>query len=189
MRARGGAVRQRAAHPSDVERPPGQDVGGKAGVAERHPAEADGGRPAGPDERLAGEDVPDDPRITVRPYAEVSRRDYDRRLAAIDVLALPLEGGTYLTTGLVADAVGAGIPALVSPWPYLAETLGDGGIPYGRTTADLAATIDALDDATLDRAAPRSWPAARRSTGPRSPRPRGRCSTRSPPEAPPAAHA
>jgi glycosyltransferase involved in cell wall biosynthesis len=100
----------------------------------------------------AGESVPDDLRITVLAYEEVPRDDYDRRLATIDVLALPLEGGTYLTTGQVADAVGAGLPALVSPWPYLTEALGDAAIPYGRTAEDLAATIDALDDATLDRA-------------------------------------
>jgi glycosyltransferase involved in cell wall biosynthesis len=99
-----------------------------------------------------GEHVPDDPRITVLPYEEVPRDRYDRRLATIDLLALPLEGGTYLTTGQVADAVGAGLPALVSPWPYLTEVLGDAAIPYGRTAADLAATIDALDEATLARA-------------------------------------
>src|SRR5678816_4431179 len=97
-----------------------------------------------------GETVPDDPRITALPYAEVPRDVYDRRLATVDVLAMPLEGGTYLTTGQVADAVGAGLPALVSPWSYLAEALGGLAIPYGRTAADLAATIDALDDATLD---------------------------------------
>jgi hypothetical protein len=98
---------------------------------------------------LDGEAVPDDPRITALPYAEVPRDEYDRRLAAIDVLALPLVGGTYLTTGQAADAVGAGIPALTSPWPYLAEVLGGLAIPYGRTAADLAATIDGLDDAAL----------------------------------------
>ena len=96
-----------------------------------------------------GEALPDDGRITALPYAEVPRPLYDRRLATIDVLALPLDGGTYLTTGQVADAVGRGIPALVSPWPYLREVLGAAGIPYGRTAADLAATLDALDDATL----------------------------------------
>ena len=101
---------------------------------------------------LADEDVPDDPRITALPYEEVSRDEYDRRLATIDLLALPLEGGTYLTTGQVADAVGAGLPALTSSWPYLAEMLGEAAIPYGRTAGDLAATIDALDEATLQRA-------------------------------------
>jgi glycosyltransferase involved in cell wall biosynthesis len=96
-----------------------------------------------------GEKVPDDERITALPYEEVPRPVYDRRLATIDVLALPLDGGTYLTTGQVADAVGAGIPALVSPWPYLREVLGAAGIAYGSSAADLTATLDALDDATL----------------------------------------
>jgi hypothetical protein len=96
-----------------------------------------------------GETLPDDDRITALPYDEVPRPVYDRRLATIDVLALPLDGGTYLTTGQVADAVGLGIPALISPWPYLREVLGDAAIPYGRTAADLTTTLDALDDATL----------------------------------------
>ena len=96
-----------------------------------------------------GERLPDDPRITALAYEEVPRPVYDRRLAAIDVMALPLDGGTYLTTGQVADAVGRGIPALVSPWPYLREALGDAAIPYGRTAADLAATLEALDEGVL----------------------------------------
>jgi glycosyltransferase involved in cell wall biosynthesis len=96
-----------------------------------------------------GERVPDDRRITALPYEEVPRPVYDRRLAAIDVLALPLDGGTYLTTGQVADAVGCGIPALVSPWPYLREVLGDAAIPYGRTAADLTATLESLDESAL----------------------------------------
>ena len=129
---------------------------------------------------LDGEAVPDDPRITALPYAEVPRDEYDRRLATIDVLALPLEGGTYLTTGQVADAVGAGIPALVSPWPYLTEVLGGLAIPYGRTAADLAATIDGLDDATLAGPGRRRAPGCAR-LGARRPRRRGRCSTRWPP--------
>jgi glycosyltransferase involved in cell wall biosynthesis len=99
-----------------------------------------------------GERLPDDPRITALAYEEVPRPVYDRRLATIDVLVLPLDGGTYLTTGQVADAVGCGIPALVSPWPYLREVLGDAGIPYGRTAADLAATLEALDDDVLGAA-------------------------------------
>jgi hypothetical protein len=99
-----------------------------------------------------GEPLPDDPRITALPYVEVPRDEYDRRLATIDVLALPLEGGTYLTTGQAADAVGVGIPALASPWPYLAEALGGLAIRYGRTAADFAATVDGLDEAALARA-------------------------------------
>ncbi len=119
-----------------------------------------------------GERLPDDPRITALAYEEVPRAVYDRRLAAIDVLVLPLDGGTYLTTGQVADAVGCGIPALVSPWPYLREVLGDAGIPYGRTAADLAGTLEALDDevmgsaraAVAERRAALDWAASAEST-------------------------
>jgi len=99
------------------------------------------------------ESVPDDPRITVLPYEEVPRPVYDRRLACIDVLVLPLEGSSYLTTGQPADAVAAGLPCLTSAWPYLQEVLGAAAIRYGTTAADLTAAIDALDDATLESAA------------------------------------
>lgn len=105
-----------------------------------------------------GRDVPDDPRIlhdpriTVLEYEHVDRATYEARLACMDVLALPL-GPPYLTTGQVADVVGAGIPALVSDWPYLSEVLGDAAIPYGHSAEDLAGTLDGLDDATLERAA------------------------------------
>jgi hypothetical protein len=98
-----------------------------------------------------GEEVPDDPRITVLAHEHVDRDTYEARLVCMDVLALPL-GPPYLTTGQVADVVGVGIPALTSDWAYLAEVLGDAGIPYGQTADDLAATLDALDDATVERA-------------------------------------
>jgi glycosyltransferase involved in cell wall biosynthesis len=100
-----------------------------------------------------GERVPDDPRITVLPYVEVPRDEYDRRLRCLDALVLPLEGSSYLTTGQPADAVAAGLPCLTSGWPYLREVLGEAAIPFGTTAADLTATLDDLDDATLARAA------------------------------------
>jgi hypothetical protein len=37
-------------------------------------------------------------------------------------------------------------------WCCLREALGDGAIPYGHDAADLAATLDRLDDPTLARA-------------------------------------
>ncbi|MEU1809769.1 glycosyltransferase [Micromonospora aurantiaca (nom. illeg.)] len=95
---------------------------------------------------------PPDPRIRVVPYELVPRREYNRRLAAIDVLVLPFHDGDMLATGTVADAVGRGLPALVSPWPFLTEMLGGSAIPYGRTRADLTRCLDSLDDARLDRA-------------------------------------
>jgi glycosyltransferase involved in cell wall biosynthesis len=100
-----------------------------------------------------GETVPADPRITVLPYVEVPRPEYDQRLRCLDALVLPLEGASYLTTGQPADAVAAGLPCLTSGWPYLQEVLGDAAIPYGATAADLTATLDGLDDDALARAA------------------------------------
>jgi hypothetical protein len=117
---------------------------------------------------LDGEDVPDDPRITARPYEFVDRATYNRRLAAIDVIALPFApDGEMLTTGVAADVVGLGLPALVSRWPYLREALGAAGIAYDHGGADdLPRVLDALSAEQLDRAAaasralqgPLAWP-------------------------------
>lgn len=98
-----------------------------------------------PDER-----APTDPRITALPYEMVAREVYDRRLRAIDALVFPIRPGDLLTSGVVGDAVGAALPAIVSDWPYLAETLGDAAIVYGRTREDLTACLDALDPSRLD---------------------------------------
>lgn len=100
-----------------------------------------------------GEEVPDDPRITLVPYEEVPRPVYDRRLACIDALVLPLEGSSYLTTGQPADAVAAGLPCLTSAWPYLDEVLGAAAIRYGSSAADLTKALDGLDADRLARAA------------------------------------
>ena len=106
--------------------------------------------------------VPDDPRIVVIPHGQqVPRAEYNRRLAALDVLLMPFDDGEMLTTGAVGDAVGLGLPSLVSDWPYLAETLRDAAIPYGSTAEDLTACLDTLERPSLDRAAE----AARRLRG------------------------
>jgi glycosyltransferase involved in cell wall biosynthesis len=96
--------------------------------------------------------APGDPRIVVLPYERVSREEYNRRLAVIDVLVMPFDDGEMLTTGTVGDAIGLGLPSLVSDWPYLAEALGDAGIRYGSSVSDLSRAIDALDTQRLDRA-------------------------------------
>ena len=57
-----------------------------------------------------------------------------------------------LATGTVADAIGVGIPALVSDWPYLTETLGAAGIRAGHTAVDIAAALDGLTRADIDAA-------------------------------------
>ncbi len=99
----------------------------------------------GPDDR-----VPDDPRITAEPYRMVSRAEYDARLRSLDALILPFGEGDMITTGTVGDVFGAGVPALVSDWGYLAEAVGAAGIPYGN---DLTAAIDGLDRQQLAAAA------------------------------------
>jgi glycosyltransferase involved in cell wall biosynthesis len=102
----------------------------------------------GPDDR-----VPDDPRITALPYEMVDRATYDRRLRGIDVLVFPIRPGELLTSGVVGDAVGAGLPALVSDWAFLTEALGEAAICYGATAADLTGCLERLTSDELARAA------------------------------------
>ena len=58
----------------------------------------------------------------------------------------------FSSTGAAADAVGLGLPTLRSRWGYLVEHLGDAGIPVGQSAESIAAALDALTDADLDRA-------------------------------------
>lgn len=98
--------------------------------------------------------VPDDPRIRALPYEYVDRATYNRRVAALDAIALPFAPeGTMLTTGVVADVVGLGIPALSSDWPFALEALGDAAIRWGNTSDQLVDVLDTLDPAQLERAA------------------------------------
>jgi glycosyltransferase involved in cell wall biosynthesis len=97
-----------------------------------------------------GDVVPDDPRITAVPYEMVERSRYDERLRSLDALVLPFAEADMITTGTVGDVIGAGVPALVSDWGYLRETLGAAGLPYGE---DLTAAIETLDRVSLERAA------------------------------------
>ncbi len=98
---------------------------------------------------LGDEQVPDDDRIVVAErYELVDLEVYARRLFSLDALVLPFSEG-MLTTGVVADAIGTGLPSLASDWGYLHEALGGAGIYYGSTVTDLAACIDALSDDDL----------------------------------------
>ncbi len=102
-----------------------------------------------------GETAPDDPRVAIaEQYRGVDERTYATRLAACDAIALPFDPeGDMLATGTIADAIGLGIPALVSDWPYLTEMLGTAGIPAGHTAVGIATALDRLDRPTLDAAA------------------------------------
>lgn len=101
------------------------------------------------------ETAPDDPRIVVADrYRGVDDVTYATRLAACDVLAFPFDPeGDMLATGTIADAIGVGIPALISEWPFLTEMLGDAGIPCGHRAADITRTLDSLTRAGVDAAA------------------------------------
>lgn len=101
-----------------------------------------------------GEEAPNDPRIVARPYEFVDRDLYNRRLAAIDVIALPFDpAGDMLTTGVVADVVAVGMPALVSSWPFLVEDLGSAGVALGDDVAGMTTALEGLDRAALEPAA------------------------------------
>ncbi len=95
-----------------------------------------------------GQVAPDDQRIAVaEEYRMIDVATYAKRLAACDLVALPFDpDGEMLATGLVADVVGMGLGAMVSEWPYLAETIGDGSIACGHTAESVARAIDALTD-------------------------------------------
>lgn len=101
-----------------------------------------------------GERVPADSRITAHPYEFVDRAVWDLRLAAIDLVVFPFApDAQMLTTGVFGDAIGAGLPALVTSWGFLIEVMGPAGIPMGDSPADWTAAIDALDSATIGAAA------------------------------------
>lgn len=100
---------------------------------------------------LHDEVVPDDPRIHAFPYEMTEHHVYAKRLFTLDVLVLPFAEG-MLTTGTVADAIGAGIPAICSPWGYLREAMGDAGIYYDGTLEGLVDCLDGLGDSVLAEA-------------------------------------
>ncbi len=101
-----------------------------------------------------GETAPDDPRIAIAErYRHADEATYSARLAACDALAFPFDpDGDMLATGTLADAIGVGLPALVSDWPFLTEMLGDAGIRVGHTAAEIAPALDALTHERLDAA-------------------------------------
>jgi glycosyltransferase involved in cell wall biosynthesis len=90
-----------------------------------------------------------DKRIRMVPYSFVRREEYDERLRAVDVVVMPFERRGMLTTGTIGDVVAHGLPALVSNWPYLRETLGRAGICYGSSAADLRVCLDNLTQSQL----------------------------------------
>ena len=98
---------------------------------------------------------PTDRRIVAERYHHLSKSEYDAQLGIMDLLVLPFDGDSMLTTGTVADAIGHGVPCLTSPWPYLSETLGDAALPYGATAADLCERLETLTETEIEQATTR----------------------------------
>jgi glycosyltransferase involved in cell wall biosynthesis len=94
-----------------------------------------------------GEPAPSSPRIAhAEPYRAVDDWTYGLRLAACDGLALPVDpDGEMLSSGVVADALGAGLAVFGSAWGYLAETLVDALIPCGHTATEVHRQLEGLD--------------------------------------------
>ena len=99
------------------------------------------------------ETLPDDSRIKATAYSMVDRELYNKRLATIDLLAFPIESGDLLTTGVVGDAIGWGIPGLVSDWRFLTESLGGAAMPMGNSERSMTDAIDRLTRDQIDHAA------------------------------------
>ncbi|MEO0493244.1 MAG: hypothetical protein AAF081_07500 [Actinomycetota bacterium] len=102
--------------------------------------------------RVGGdESIPDDPRINT----ETGRRDefeFAAKLKAVDAVILPFDvDGSMLTTGIAADAIGAGTAVIASTWGYNVETFGDAAIRYDGTAADLAQCLASITAQQLER--------------------------------------
>ena len=84
-------------------------------------------------------DIPDDPRIIpVYRKGWLKREELCRQVKLCDALVCAHTGSTYLTSGLVADAVGAGIPMLVSEWGFFREIMGEAALYFDGTEKGLA---------------------------------------------------
>lgn len=88
--------------------------------------------------------VPSDPNIVAAVYDHVERETYDLRLVACDAIALPFTEHSMLGTGTTSDLVAAGVPGLISEWPYLREHLGELGIAMGDTCSSWSERLAAL---------------------------------------------
>jgi hypothetical protein len=79
-----------------------------------------------------GETFPADPRLVIHPRSRwLTREKIAMQVKCCDCLVAWHGGGSYLTSGLVADAIGAGIPMLVNgDWGFWRAVLGDAALTY-----------------------------------------------------------
>lgn len=92
----------------------------------------------------------DDPRITLRPRnGWLPRSELARSTRAVDALVLAHEGPTYLTSGLIADGIGAARAMLVPETPFFQEMLGPAACYHANTRESLTRLFNSLDRARL----------------------------------------
>jgi glycosyltransferase involved in cell wall biosynthesis len=73
-------------------------------------------------------------------------------MRAFDAVVMPFTSEGMLATGTVFDCIGAGVPAIICEWGYLREVLGEAGIRFGSTVAELTACVDGMSESALARA-------------------------------------
>lgn len=79
-----------------------------------------------------GDAFPADARLAIRARARwLAREELAMQVKCCDCLVAWHGGGSYLTSGLVADSIGAGIPMLVNgDWEFWREVLGAAALTY-----------------------------------------------------------
>jgi hypothetical protein len=93
----------------------------------------------------ATEPQPNDPRIIVLPRNRwLARKEVSRRAHLCDAMVCAHDTAHYLTSGIVADAVGLGIPLLAPRWAFFEEILGDAAFYHNNTPQNLAELLDRL---------------------------------------------
>jgi len=96
---------------------------------------------------------PDDPRIIFLPRGKWMTQeevtDYTHLCDAL--VSAYRDSGSYLTSGLGADAIGAGIPMLIPHWEFFHETLGDAPFYHDNTLDSLTAAFASLTEEDLQR--------------------------------------
>jgi glycosyltransferase involved in cell wall biosynthesis len=102
---------------------------------------------------LPGAPKPADPRIIFLPRgAYMSREQFSDYVILCDALVTAHVGGrSYLTSGFIADAIGEGIPVIVSRWEFFLEMLGDAAFYHDNTVDSLAAVFASMTEADLER--------------------------------------
>jgi len=113
---------------------------------------------ARPDQQLVltaykpGTEKPADPRIIYLPRGEwMVREEIAEHIHLCDALVSAHTGDTYLTSGVSADAIGAGIGMFVPHWEYFHETLGDAPFYHDNTQESLAASFASVTPADIER--------------------------------------